>query len=675
MKKKITLLLVLALVLGTLSGCRQAEADGPFIPAMAESKPEETTEPTVPMTTPPDGDSENVTCQGSYTGQGDPNTVVARAGDMELTNGLLQAFYWAEAAAYRQSDPAFAPDFDKPLDMQVCAVDADVNSWQQYFLGRALNAWHAAAALKQQSRDVTLPTEEDYQPDAAKHEENMTGMPANEVLYGYHSHFYPNSMHQAYLDRIPELLEQLAEENGYADGIAMAREAFGTSLEDLKEYTELYNYGYMYFTRLGYELREVEEEMVAALAYGESSGSYVDVRQILLYPQQTPNRWRAEADVEHPQIADDGTITCSEELWEGGEELAKQMLRGWKNSRMSGEEGFADMAHFDSMDFGSAADGGAYRQLRRGQWLPELEEWCFDESRKPGDTTIIRTAYGIHILYFSGRTDIQEAGARNVLNAWAQEGIVSAAEESYPMTVDYSAITLNPGKAQVGAGDLLYQDVAHERYPEAPLYVQQDYPTAKYGAYLLRTHGCGITTMAMLASYMTDTELTPPVLARRYGRYCSEHGSDGILFNYPPAEMGFYLKEKTFDSKAAKTALAEGYPVVVVQGKGFWTRGGHYLLLEKMNEDGSIQVRDSNLLNYGRLEDHKNDRFDWSTIPPNAKGYWIFEKKLTAIPACARCGHPEDLVQGVIPNDYICEKCRPAMLRRDTYLNSSDSAS
>ena len=222
------------------------------------------------------------------------------------------------------------------------------------------------------------------------------------------------------------------------------------------------------------------------------------------------------------------------------------------------------------------------------------------------------------------------------------------------------------------ASDLLYPDVGHQRYPEAQLYLQQDYPTTMYGAYRIVTHGCGITTMAMLATYMSDTELTPPEMCRRYGGYCYDHGTDGSLFVVAPAQMGFYLKKKTFEWREARDAMREGYVVVCVQTKGYWTRGGHYLLLEKMFDDDVIQVRDSNIYNYGKLEGHKTDRFDFSTVVPSGTAYWIFEKKIVTIPACARCGGTEEGAPGaLLTEDYLCEKCAAALARRGTYLEYS----
>ena len=33
-----------------------------------------------------------------------------------------------------------------------------------------------------------------------------------------------------------------------------------------------------------------------------------------------------------------------------------------------------------------------------------FNDWCFDSARKPGDTGIVETNYGYHVMYFVGTT-------------------------------------------------------------------------------------------------------------------------------------------------------------------------------------------------------------------------------------------------------------------------------
>jgi hypothetical protein len=185
-----------------------------------------------------------------------------------------------------------------------------------------------------------------------------------------------------------------------------------------------------------------------------------------------------------------------------------------------------------------------------------------------------------------------------------------------------------------------------------------------YGEHKITTNGCGITSLAMLATYMTDDELTPPELCARYGWYSRPTGTAGSLFEDAPPQLGFYLIKKTYDWREARDYMQEGHPVIVCQYRGYWTSGGHYLVLEKLTEDGLVQVRDSNLYNYRKLIRHRDDKFPWDTISTAGQGYWIYEKKAVSCSACTRCGDPESH----FVTDYLCQTCRTALTRRNTYL-------
>ena len=42
-----------------------------------------------------------------------------------------------------------------------------------------------------------------------------------------------------------------------------------------------------------------------------------------------------------------------------------------------------------SADTGSNTNGGLYTEVYQGQMVTEFNDWCFDESRQPGDTGIV----------------------------------------------------------------------------------------------------------------------------------------------------------------------------------------------------------------------------------------------------------------------------------------------
>jgi len=60
-----------------------------------------------------------------------------------------------------------------------------------------------------------------------------------------------------------------------------------------------------------------------------------------------------------------------------------------------------------------------------------FNDWCFDEARQVGDTGIVETEYGYHVMYFSGMSDttyhyylIENAMMNEEYTAW-QEGVTS----------------------------------------------------------------------------------------------------------------------------------------------------------------------------------------------------------------------------------------------------------
>lgn len=79
---------------------------------------------------------------------------------------------------------------------------------------------------------------------------------------------------------------------------------------------------------------------------------------------------------------------------------AEKLLNEWKNGEKT-EDSFAAMVKNNTDDTASAETGGLYDGIRiTDNYVAEFEEWSFDDSRKAGDTGIIETDYGYHIMYF-----------------------------------------------------------------------------------------------------------------------------------------------------------------------------------------------------------------------------------------------------------------------------------
>lgn len=138
-----------------------------------------------------------------------------------------------------------------------------------------------------------------------------------------------------------------------------------------------------------------------------------------------------------PQTDDENTAATSatDAQWVSAYEKAKELLSGWDGT----EDGFANLAKENSTDTGSAENGGLYENVVTGQMVNSFSAWSFDSSRKAGDTAIVRSDYGYHIMYFIGNND-QTVWQYNAQQALASDDSTTATEkleEEYTIKVNW----------------------------------------------------------------------------------------------------------------------------------------------------------------------------------------------------------------------------------------------
>ena len=104
---------------------------------------------------------------------------------------------------------------------------------------------------------------------------------------------------------------------------------------------------------------------------------------------------------------------------------AEELLAQWQSGEAT-EDSFAALALKESAD-GSKYDGGLYTEVYQGQMVTEFNDWCFDTARQSGDTGVVDTQYGSHVMYFSGVNAArwQTQGAANLrteaYTAWEED--------------------------------------------------------------------------------------------------------------------------------------------------------------------------------------------------------------------------------------------------------------
>lgn len=101
--------------------------------------------------------------------------------------------------------------------------------------------------------------------------------------------------------------------------------------------------------------------------------------------------------------ADEKNVTENEK--KQAHKKATELLNGLGEKFTS--EDFGKMAEENTADTASASTGGLYENIRiTDDYVENFENWCFDSTRKAGDTGIVETEFGYHIMYFvSDNTD------------------------------------------------------------------------------------------------------------------------------------------------------------------------------------------------------------------------------------------------------------------------------
>lgn len=100
----------------------------------------------------------------------------------------------------------------------------------------------------------------------------------------------------------------------------------------------------------------------------------------------------------------DDNGSYSDEAKAAAKAAAEEILNQWTTGEAT-ENSFAALANEKSTDTGSSSNGGLYENVYPGQMVTAFNDWCFDASRKSGDTGIVETEYGYHIMYYVSQCD------------------------------------------------------------------------------------------------------------------------------------------------------------------------------------------------------------------------------------------------------------------------------
>lgn len=293
------------------------------------------------------------------------SNIVAEYEGKQLNNQAFLYYYWDMFFNFYSAYGdylAYYLSMSTPFDQQSYS---ETETWHDYFVEMAASNWMQTELI------CSLAEQEGYQLTEADEE---------------------------YMTQTMESLKEYAEENGYGTSDGYLRTIFDPSAE-----TDSYEQ-YLRRGRLANSYASARYQRFYDEVYDpDAELSYcINVRHILIMPE------------EGSEIAD------ADAAQKRAEELYAQFLQN------PTEENFAEMAGEYSDDTGSVSNGGLYTDVQPGDMITEFNDWCFDESRQPGDHEIIQTSYGSHIMYFVGESetaysDPNADAAGEKYNAWLDE--------------------------------------------------------------------------------------------------------------------------------------------------------------------------------------------------------------------------------------------------------------
>lgn len=176
---------------------------------------------------------------------------------------------------------------------------------------------------------------------------------------------------------------------------------------------------------------------VAYLLYKTSQPSadttkVYSVRHILITPQSDESSDSSDESSDSSKQSSAKT-EYTEEQWEEAKKKAEEILDTYNNGEQT-EYAFAKLAESNSADKESTSKGssgnygGLCAGVKEGQMVEEFEKWSMDDSRKYGDTGIVKSQYGYHIMYFVENTEKYLYDCKSGIKKSKEDEFVSSAK-------------------------------------------------------------------------------------------------------------------------------------------------------------------------------------------------------------------------------------------------------
>ena len=197
---------------------------------------------------------------------------------------------------------------------------------------------------------------------------------------------------------------------------------------------------------------EGDMKVIASTTTDEDGNETINGYYVVYFTARTDNEVLLQnvrhilAKFEGGKTDENGTTTSSDEEKAAAKETTEQILADWKAGEAT-EESFAALAN-EKSDDGDGTTGGLYENVYPGQMVTNFNDWLFDESRVAGDTDVVETEYGYHVMYYVG------AGEQTYRDYMIENTLRSEDVEAW-YTAIIEAQTLTDGSFDYIPGDMI----------------------------------------------------------------------------------------------------------------------------------------------------------------------------------------------------------------------------
>lgn len=402
--------------------------------------------------------------------------------------------------------PYLGLDTTKSLKAQICTLAGDNTTWFKFFMDQAVSELKTTLLFCEEAntRGITL-EDSDYDMidtyidsmEAQAKAEGYTKAFFIRAIYGkgvkeqdvrralelsalsskcYNAivseYEYTDADYDAYIEENPDALlhysyatVSMSTADGMVEGditaeiLASFKEKFAavTNKEEFDEvaFDYLKNNAYKSYTDKTDEdiLAEIEGFTVENALY--KAGEFADwaksaegkVNEVYFTESEDGTSLDASILLAKPALAEYDSVnvrhilltTDTYETIDAARAKGEELLAQWKAGEATADAFGALAAEFSE----DGAENGLYENVRKGDMVAAFNDWIFTEGRAAGDTGIVETEYGIHVMYMDGfGVPAWKLEADNALKSAAFKADQDEMAEKYTVTVDDVAVAM-----------------------------------------------------------------------------------------------------------------------------------------------------------------------------------------------------------------------------------------